>query len=338
MAQVFAELSPEAVIAAVESHGFPLDGRFYALNSYENRVFQLGYPGGWWVVKFYRPHRWSDDAILEEHGFLSELYSADLPVAVPIERDGNTLFTFSGERDASIDDHVKNTYRFAVFPFVAAQSVDLEAEGALEYLGRSIGRLHAVGARTRFLHRPSLSVQRLGWQAREATLQTHIFERAIRDPALWDKYAEASSALLHATEEAVEQYGPWATLRLHGDCHLGNILSRPDGPVFVDFDDCMMGPRMQDLWMLLSGSDEVRRAQWERLSKGYSQFHAIDEAELALIEPLRALRMVHHAGWVAARWEDPAFPQAFPWFTSARFWQDHISDLWQQVELVRSAL
>ena len=334
MTQVFAELSPEAVIAAVESQGFELDGRFYALNSYENRVFQLGFEGGWWAVKFYRPHRWSDDAILEEHAFAAELHGADLPVAVPIEREGTTLFTARCGRDDFKNAESTNTYRFSVFPFVAAQSIDIEAPGTLEYLGRSIGRLHAVGARKRFLHRPTLTVQRLGWQAREAVLNTDIFEEVIGDPALLDKYAEASSALLHATEAALDQFGSWATLRLHGDCHLGNILSRSDGPVFVDFDDCMMGPRVQDLWMLLSGNEDARRAQWDQLLAGYTQFHHIDDAEVALVEPLRALRMVHHTGWVAARWEDPAFPPAFPWFTSARFWQDHIGDLWQQCEML----
>jgi Ser/Thr protein kinase RdoA (MazF antagonist) len=328
MQPVFSELSPEAVIAAVESYGFDVDGRLYALNSYENRVYQLGYEGGWWVVKFYRPDRWSDAAILEEHHFTQELSAADLPVAVPIERDGTTLFTTESARD-----HSHASYRFAIFPFVAAQSVDIEAPGALEFLGRSIGRLHAVGTRRRFTERPSLNVDRLGWQARSAVLESAVFSKVVGDPALEPKYAEVSAALLERVEHAVDGFGPIARIRIHGDCHLGNLLARPEGPVFVDFDDCMMGPRIQDLWMLLSGSSDMRERQWSQIVAGYEQFHHLDAAEQILIEPLRALRMVHHAGWVAARWEDPAFPKAFPWFTSARYWQDYISDLWQQREV-----
>ena len=327
MQAVFSKLSPEAVIAAVESYGFELDGRLYALNSYENRVYQLGHAGGWWVVKFYRPDRWSDAAILEEHQFTKELSAADLPVAVPVERDGTTLFVQPNEGDGS-----KASYRFAVFPFVAAQSVDIESPGTLEFLGRSLGRLHAVGARYRFAARPSLSVDRLGWQARAAVLESEVLSKVVGDPALEIKYAEASTALLERVEVSWATFGPMAPIRIHGDCHLGNLLARADGPVFVDFDDCMMGPRVQDLWMLLSGSSEMRERQWSQIIGGYQQFHHLDEAERALIEPLRALRMVHHAAWVAARWEDPAFPKAFPWFTSARYWQDYISDLWEQGE------
>ena len=176
----------------------------------------------------------------------------------------------------------------------------------------------------------TLSSERLGWHARDALLSSPLLEETMAD-----KYAEASAALLEAVDEAIERIGPVGRIRLHGDCHLGNILWREQGPVFVDLDDCMMGPRIQDLWMFLSGTPDEREGQWNELASGYRQFHAIDEWERDLVEPLRGLRMVHHAAWIAARWEDPAFPRAFPWFTSPRFWQEHLSDLWQQLAELR---
>ena len=317
----FSGLGPEQVLQALENHGFETDGRLFALNSYENRVYQVGFPGGWWVAKFYRPDRWSDATILEEHAFAHELAESDLQIAVPIARDGETLFH-------------ESTFRFSVFPFLAARSIEIDTDAALELIGRSVGRMHAVGARGRFTHRPTLSVDRLGWQARDKVLNSGIFSRELADPNLEDKYDEASESVLSAVATRFDLLAPLSSIRLHGDCHLGNLLLNAEGPVFVDLDDCMMGPRMQDLWMLLSGSEEAQRAQWQSVLRGYQQFHDIDPAEVDLIEALRALRMVHQAGWIAERWEDPAFPRAFPWFTSPRYWQDHIADLWQQCEQV----
>jgi Ser/Thr protein kinase RdoA (MazF antagonist) len=317
----FASLLPERVLAAVEAAGVETDGRLFALNSYENRVYQIGVVGGSpLIAKFYRPHRWTDVSIREEHAFAGELAAVDLAVAVPIERQGDTLLCHEG-------------HRYALFPRLAARSVDLGAPMVFELLGRALGRLHAVGAVRRFQHRPSLSVERLGWLARDALLQSPIIESSI-DTALIDRYAEVSERLLEKIEDAFERYGPWTSIRLHGDCHLGNILWSETGPVFVDLDDCMMGPRIQDLWMLLSGSVDEQEGQWQSLMRGYRQFHHIDESERELIEPLRSLRMIHHSAWIAQRWDDPAFPLAFPWFTSGRFWQEHLSDLWQQAELL----
>lgn len=324
----FAALTPDAVLAAAESVGIECDGRLFALNSYENRVYQAGSPShGTLVLKFYRPRRWSDAQINEEHAFTAELAAADLPVAAPLAFEGQMLLRHAG-------------LRFAVFPKVAARSVELDAQGSLDLVGRTLGRLHAVGARQRFMYRPALSSERLGWQARDALLSSAFIDDETRrgslDVNLIDKYAEASAALLESVDEIIGDLSTFDQIRLHGDCHLGNILWNERGPVFVDLDDCMSGPRIQDLWMFLSGSLDERRGQWQELVRGYREFHHIESAELVLIEPLRALRMVHHSAWIAARWEDPAFPRAFPWFTSPRFWQEHVSDLWQQLEVLRA--
>ena len=317
-AQPFARLSPDEVLAAAERLGIECDGRLFALNSYENRVYQIGSAShGTLVLKFYRPGRWSDAQILEEHAFTEELAAADLPVAAPQRFEDATLHRYEG-------------LRYAVFPRLAARAVEIDAQDSLQLIGRTLGRMHAIGAKAPFRHRVTLSSERLGWQARDALLSSPLLEQTMAD-----KYAEASTALLEAVDEAIERIGPVGRIRLHGDCHLGNILWREQGPVFVDLDDCMMGPRIQDLWMFLSGTPDEREGQWNELASGYRQFHAIDEWERDLVEPLRALRMVHHAAWIAARWEDPAFPRAFPWFTSPRFWQEHLSDLWQQLAELR---
>ena len=316
--QPFAGLTPDVVIESLERLGIECDGRLFALNSYENRVYQVGVGAQEMrVLKFYRPGRWTDAQILEEHAFTRELLAADLPVAAPEIIDGATLLHHAG-------------LRYALFPRLAARAVEIDARGSLELIGRTLGRMHAVGARARFAVRPALTSERLGWHARDVLLDSPLL-----DESLADKYAEVSGELLEAVDAAIERVGPAASIRLHGDCHLGNILWNERGPVFVDLDDCMMGPRVQDLWMFLSGSEDEREAQWRELVAGYRQFHDVEKFERELVEPLRALRMVHHAAWIASRWNDPAFPRAFPWFTSPRFWQEHVSDLWQQLALLR---
>jgi Ser/Thr protein kinase RdoA (MazF antagonist) len=325
----FEDLTPDVVLAAAESLGIECDARLFALNSYENRVYQVGSTShGTLVLKFYRPLRWSDAQILEEHAFAAELVAGDLPVAAPMMFDGGTLHRHAG-------------LRFAVFPRVAARAAEIDARGSADLIGRTLGRMHAIGATRHFDHRPALTIERLGWQAREALLDSAFLSRMIDegslDEGLIEKYADVSEELLERVDDAFAEYGPLGTIRLHGDCHLGNVLWNERGPVFVDLDDCMSGPRMQDLWMFLSGSLDERRGQWKELVTGYRAFHHIDSSELALVEPLRALRMVHHSAWVAARWEDPAFPRAFPWFSSPRFWQEHVSDLWQQLDALGAA-
>ena len=297
------------------------DFRLFELNSYENRVYRIGLAaGGSCIAKFYRADRWSDAQIFEEHTFASELVAADLVVSAPMMLNGATL-------------HSHADLRFAVFPKLTGRAPELDGADSLELLGRALGRIHAVGATERFAYRPRLSIERLGWQSRDALLDSPVVEGVI-DAPLIDRYAEVSAALLEKVEIAFERYRPMSQIRLHGDCHLGNILWSDTGPVFVDLDDCMTGPRIQDLWMLLSGSPDEQEGQWQALMRGYRQFHHIDESERELIEPLRSLRMIHHSAWIAQRWDDPAFPRAFPWFTSGRFWQEHLSDLWQQAELL----
>lgn len=311
------------MLDAAESLGLEPDGRLFALNSYENRVYQVGSESrGAVVFKFYRAGRWSDAQILEEHAFAQELRAADLPVSAPLDFAGRTLV-------------VEGAWRYAVFPRESARAVEIDATGSLEWIGRTLGRLHAVGARRRFVARPALTVDRLGWQAREAVLCSPTVAGFEVEPTLMTRYAEASAALLEALERRFSALAPLSVIRLHGDCHLGNILWNEQGPVFVDLDDCMMGPRIQDLWMFLSGSQDDRERQWLNLMAGYRRFHDIDESECELIEALRALRMIHHAAWIVTRWDDPAFPRAFPGFSSSRHWQEYVSDLWQQAEVVQ---
>jgi Ser/Thr protein kinase RdoA (MazF antagonist) len=310
----FDGLDPGAVFAAAESIGLQPSGRLFALNSYENRVYQLGDDdGALWVLKFYRPARWSDAQIGEEHAFTLELAAAELPVAAPIERDGSTLF-----------EHQR--LRFAAFPYLAGRAPELDDKSTLTLLGRTLARMHAIGKRSPFRHRPSLTLERLGVNAR-ATVQRSGFV----PEALEEQYARVSEQVIGRIRQSLENFGPLPGLRIHGDCHAGNILWRESGPLFVDLDDCMSGPCIQDLWMFLSGDAASQQSAWAAIMEGYELFGEFDYAELTLVEALRSLRILHHAAWIASRWDDPAFPRAFPWFGDARFWERHISDLFEQL-------
>jgi len=304
------------VLDAAASMGFEGDGILFALNSYENRVYQLGRGEGALVLKFYRPARWSDAQIVEEHTFAAELAGADLPVAAPVAIAGETLLRF---RD----------FRFAAFPWQRGRAPELDAPDSRAILGRSLARIHQVGARRAFAERARLTIERLGRQACAQVLASELLPDALEG-----RYAEVSEQLLERVEEEFAAVGPVEELRIHGDCHLGNVLWNERGPVFVDLDDCVTGPRMQDLWMLLAGSADDQQRQWAELMEGYVQFAPFDFRELKLIEPLRALRMLHHAAWVAHRWADPAFPRAFPWFAQARHWEGHIADLIEQASAI----
>lgn len=309
----FAALSPDAVIQAAESAGLEPDGRLFALNSYENRVYRVGrYDEGPVVIKFYRDGRWSDAQILEEHAFAGELSAQDIPVAPPLALSGHTLHRWGG-------------FRFAVFPLCAGAAPELDAPGARELLGRTLARLHAVGAVRRFESRLSLTGDHLGRRARRILLQSPLF------PAhMHEQYESVSEEIIGRIEDAFAAVAPLSMIRLHGDCHLGNILWQPRGPLLVDLDDCLNGPRIQDLWMFLAGTPDERRRQWAEIMEGYLQFGVVDFAELQLIEPLRAVRMLNHAAWIAERWRDPAFPRAFPWAGQERYWEDYVRDLMQQ--------
>jgi Ser/Thr protein kinase RdoA (MazF antagonist) len=312
----FAGLSPDVVLDAAASLGFESDGRLFALNSYENRVYQMGRAEGALVLKFYRPGRWTDAQIGEEHTFTAELAAAEMAVAAPLNVDGRTLFRFED-------------FRFAVFPWLRGRAPELDAPEARAMLGRALARLHRIGAVQSFRTRLKFSVERLGFQAREQVIDSGLLPANMEE-----SYLRATDTLLERVERVFEEVGPTRQIRLHGDCHLGNLLWDEHGPVFVDLDDCMTGPAIQDMWMLLSGPAAEQQSQWRDLIEGYEQFGVLDYGEMRLIEPLRSLRMLHHAAWLATRWSDPAFPRAFPWFGGVRYWEEHVNDLLAQAAMV----
>ncbi len=313
----FAALGPDRVLDALASVGLFGDGRLLALNSYENRVYQVGIEDAKpVVVKFYRPGRWSDAAILEEHAFMDELCEAEIPV-VPAQRiDGRTLHGFEG-------------YRFAVFERHGGRAPELDSPDVLEWTGRFIGRIHAVGARRPFAERPALDVDTFGVASRD-----YLLGAGFIPPELVAAYRSVADQALDGVRRCRDRAGDVALLRLHGDCHGGNVLWTDAGPHFVDFDDARMGPAVQDLWMMLSGerSDMVR--QLSDILAGYEDFCEFEPRQLYLVEALRTLRLMHYAAWLARRWDDPAFPAAFPWFNTQRYWQDRILELREQVALM----
>ena len=314
--QPFNGLTPEVVLDAAAAAGLDPDGRLFALNSYENRVYQLHGAEGPLVLKFYRPARWSDAQIAEEHEFTAELAATELPVAAPLTLGGTTLIHYEG-------------FRFACFPWLRGRAPELDAPEARQLLGRTLARVHQVGARRAFEVRPRIGIERLGWQARSQVLASELLPSA-----LTERYSSVSGALLERVQAGFATASNLAEIRLHGDCHLGNLLWNEHGPAFVDLDDCAMGPRVQDLWMMLSGPPPEQQRQWAEILEGYQQFADFDLRELALIEPLRSLRMLHHAAWVAHRWSDPAFPRAFPWIGEPRYWEGYVQDLLEQIEAI----
>ncbi|HOB93980.1 MAG TPA: serine/threonine protein kinase [Aquabacterium sp.] len=320
----YERLTPQAVLDALDSVGIRGDGRLLQLNSYENRVFQVMLEdGGAVVAKFYRPARWSDAQIAEEHGFAAELAAAEVPVVAPLALAG-------GDTLAEVD--VEGLpFRLAAYPRRAGHGPDLDRPDTLRWLGRFIGRLHAVGAQRAFAHRRKLDPATFGHQALARLLALDVI-----GPAQVDAFrstAEQALAMVDAAFAAV----PFTPIRLHGDCHPGNILWRdPDegsggGPHIVDLDDAVSGPAVQDLWMLLSGDAAAMRSQLAAVLAGYRQFCRFDRRELALIEPLRTLRMLHHNAWLAERWGDPAFPAAFPWFGTPNHWSQQTVELREQI-------
>lgn len=317
----YENLTPDTILAAVESTGRLSDGRLLALNSYENRVYQVGIEDSApLVAKFYRPGRWSDAAILEEHAFSRELTDAEIPVVAPLaDAQGATLLHHAG-------------YRFALFPRQGGRAPDLERPDQLEWLGRFIGRIHAVGAAGRFQNRPKIDIETLGRRPREFILHSGFLP-----PELVPRYREVTDLLLAGVARSFERAGEFRHIRLHGDCHPGNLLWTDAGPHFVDLDDCATGPAVQDLWMLLAGSRADMQQQLGHVLDGYQQFADFNAAELWLMEALRALRMLHYAAWIARRWSDPAFPRAFPWFNAPRYWEEHIQSLREQLALLDEA-
>jgi len=311
----YEHLTPDLILAAVESLGRFSNGRLLALNSYENRVYQIGMEEGpALVAKFYRPGRWSDEEILEEHRFSYELAENEIPLALPLRNEaGESLMRHAG-------------FRFAVFPSVGGRHAELDNDEHLKWLGRYLGRMHMVGRASRFQYRPRIDIQHMGIDAYQYVL-AHDFIPTELQPA----YRTIVEDVLARVETIFEAVLGVPYIRLHGDCHGGNVMWTPDGPCFVDMDDCRSGPAVQDLWMLLSGSREEQQRQLGVLLEGYEQFSLFDPTELVLIEPLRALRMIHYSAWLARRWQDPAFPQAFPWFGQPRYWEDQILALREQL-------
>ena len=305
----FESLSPDVVLDALDARGWRTTGQLLALNSFENRVYQITLEDGDFVVaKFYRPGRWSTEQIQEEHDFLAELVATELPCVAPLARDGNTLF-----------DH--GEYRFAVYPRRGGQPPDLEVPGNLAVLGRTLARMHNVGAARPFASRIRFTWQRWGRDSREWLLASPFVPDELR-PA----FESLSRDLLVAVEDIMTSV-PAGDLRIHGDCHLGNLLWRDGTPHFVDFDDTVNGPAIQDLWMLLSDGEPAMVAE---LLDAYDSFRAFDARELQLVEALRTLRIMYHAAWIGRRWHDPAFPPAFPYFEDQRFWSDHVLTLREQ--------
>ena len=313
----YAGLTPETVLDALDAVGLRGDGRLLALNSYENRVYQVWLEDGSSVVaKFYRPGRWSDAQILEEHAFVHELAEHEIPAVAPLALEGSTLAEHAG-------------FRFAVFPRRGGRTPELEQRETLEWLGRFIGRIHAVGATRPFTERPALDAESFGREPRDWLLG-HGFV----PPDLLQAWTSAADLALQGVARCYERAGAVRTLRLHGDCHAGNVLWTDQGPHFVDFDDARTGPAVQDLWMLLSGGRSDMTRQLGDVLAGYEQFREFDARELHLVEALRTLRLIHYSAWIARRWDDPAFPAAFPWFNTQRYWQDRILELREQIALM----
>jgi len=312
-AHPYSRLTPDAVLNAVAAGGFSPDGRLLTLNSYENRVYQVWLDDDTVLVaKFYRPGRWSDAQIDEEHAFARELVEREIPVVAPLKS-----LTFEG-------------FRIALYPRRGGRTPELDDPATLEWIGRFIGRIHAVGAMRKFEFRDTLDAQSFGHEPRAFLLASHFVPAELLDA--WQAVTEQA---LGAVERCYERAGDVRAIRLHGDCHPGNILWTHQGPHFVDLDDARMGPAMQDLWMLLSGDRASMTRQLGDVLRGYEDFSELDRRELHLLEPLRTLRLIHYSAWIARRWDDPAFPAAFPWFNTQRYWQDRILELREQIALMQ---
>lgn len=313
----YAGLTPDTILDALAALGMQPSGRFLALNSYENRVYQVELDDSQYVVvKFYRTGRWTDAMIMEEHGFALELAGQDVPVVPPLLIQETTLHQHAG-------------FRYAVYTRRGGRTPELDDPEHLEQLGRVLGRIHAIGAVKNFVHRPLLNVANYGTVALTAIEQSGFLPDYLRQ-----NYVDIVRRLLDEIAARFERVSA-PVQRLHGDCHPGNMLWSGNGPHFVDLDDCCMGPILQDMWMLLSGERNDMAAQLRIILQGYEMFSEFDDGQLPLLESLRALRLIHYSGWLTRRWHDPAFPLHFPWFNTPRYWEEQLNIMREQFETLQ---
>ena len=315
----FDRLQPSFILDAIESVGFECDGRVTALNSYENRVYQIGVENAEPVIaKFYRPHRWTKQQIQEEHDFCYELAEAELPVVSPLQDSSHT----------SLFEH--SDFLFSLYPRKGGRAPELDNLDNLFILGRFLGRIHLLAASKPYLHRPTINSQTYGYESVAFIKDNFI-------PAdLYDNYESITDNLLQLIDSVLHDNRHVNFIRTHGDCHIGNMLWRDELPHFIDFDDSRMAPAIQDIWMLLSGDQNEQRIQLREILEGYEEFADFNFQELNLIEALRTLRMLYFSAWLAKRWEDPAFPLGFPWFNTKKYWEEFIVSLKEQENLLSS--
>jgi Ser/Thr protein kinase RdoA (MazF antagonist) len=313
----YADLNPELILDAIESQDFVCSGSLSALNSYENRVYQVGLEGAApLIAKFYRPLRWSNEAILEEHQFALELSALEIPVIAPLEIKGNTL-------------HEHQHFRFALFPCKGGRAFEVDNKEQLEQMGRFIARIHAVGSCKSFKYRPHLNVETYGYQPYHYLIKNNFIPFELKH-----NFATTIETALQCIDEQFKMMHEMQVIRLHGDFHRGNILCHTHALHIVDLDDCLMGPAIQDIWMMLCGSKSETEWQLKHIFDGYYEFHDFNLKELKLIEALRTLRMIHYAGWLAKRWTDPAFRLNFPWFNTSKYWETQLQHLREQLNLL----
>ena len=315
----FSSLTPDLILDGIESTGILVDSGLLPLNSYENRVYQFtADTGKKYVTKFYRPQRWSQATIKEEHDFAIELQNEELPMVAPLQIDGESLFEFKG-------------YTFALYPCRGGRIFEVDNLDQLEWMGRFVGRIHAIAAKKAFSHRPAINTEEMLLEAAALIRQSGFVPDSLTNPFF--------TILEQVIEIAEKQYQPSQNIRLHGDCHAGNILWTDNGPHFVDLDDCRMGPAIQDLWMMLSGDRQQQLLQLDTMLSGYEEFFTFEPNQLVLIESLRSMRVINYMAWLCKRWQDPAFPANFPWFNSEKYWEQQILMLKEQYSaLIQPAL